>query len=72
MKLLLVLAALAVGLWLWRSGRPSVGKPNETPPRQAQTMFACALCQVHVPQADALVGKRGYYCCEQHRQQAES
>ena len=71
MRLLLLLAVLAVGLWLWRSGRPNVGKSNQPPPQQTQTVTACAWCQVHVPEADAVAGKRGRYCCAQHRQLAE-
>lgn len=74
MKLLLVLAALALGLWLWRSGRSrnqpgAAARPQA--PAPAQEMIACAWCQVHVPQAEALPGSRGQYCCAQHRQQAE-
>jgi uncharacterized protein len=80
MKLLLLLAALALGLWLWRSGRggsspqskikPSA-KSNPAAPK-AQEMVPCKLCQMHVPQAEAIAGTQGSYCCEQHRRQAES
>lgn len=71
MKFLLVLAVLALGLWLWRSGRAGANKPDAAAPPPAQAMIACAWCQVHVPRAEALPGKRGHYCCAQHRQQAE-
>jgi uncharacterized protein len=79
MKLLLLLAALALGLWLWRSGRG--GSPDKSPRpsvksdaavTKAQEMIPCALCRMHVPQAEAVAGTRGSYCCEQHRRQAES
>jgi uncharacterized protein len=74
MKFFLLLAVLALGLWLWRSGRSvhsGSSKPDVSAAPQAQTMVACALCQVHVPQAEAFAGKRGHYCSAQHRQQAE-
>ncbi len=79
MKLLLILAALALGLWLWRSGRGAASphsqvkptaKPTSAP--KTQEMIPCALCQMHVPQAEAIAGRQGSYCCEQHRRQAES
>jgi uncharacterized protein len=79
MKFLLVLAAVALALWLWRTSRPSVGSDGSkaSPKARAtsaptQAMIACNLCQMHVPQAEAIAGARGHYCCEQHRQQAES
>jgi uncharacterized protein len=78
MKLLLLLAALALGLWLWRSGRGATGsqrKPSDQASKatpKAQEMIPCALCRMHVPQAEAVAGTRGSYCCEQHRRQAES
>jgi uncharacterized protein len=78
MKFLLVLAVLGLALWLWRSGRGAArdetrlrpsAKPDAAP--KAQEMVPCAWCQVHVPQADAIAGNRGRYCCAQHRQLAE-
>jgi uncharacterized protein len=77
MKMLLLLAALALGLWLWRSGRGAASshsqpKPSAKPAPKAQEMIPCTLCQMHVPQAEAIAGKQGSYCCEQHRRQAES
>jgi uncharacterized protein len=74
MKFFLLLAVLALGLWLWRSGRSGhagSSQPEVTAAPQAQTMVACAWCQVHVPQAEALAGKNGHYCSAQHRRQAE-
>lgn len=75
MKLLVVLLALAAGLWLWRSARqsPTVGPkhPGKPARKGPQVIVACSLCQVHVPQGDALTGRNGQYCCAAHRLQAE-
>lgn len=78
MKLLLVLAVVLLGVWLWRSGRgsPSSGgqaKPPSasTPPAPPQDMVACALCGLHVPRSEAVEGRQGRYCCSEHRQRAE-
>lgn len=76
MRIVWLLLILGLGLWLWRSGR---GKPGSAanaaaPARKndaSQVMIACAHCQVHVPQAEAIAGAHGSYCCQAHRDQAE-
>lgn len=75
MKFLLLLALALLVVWLWRSGRQ--GDRPETPPASPppsadpQKMVRCAHCGVHLPQADAAVGRIGLYCCHEHRQLAE-
>ncbi len=77
MKFLVFLLAVVAGIWLWRSGRGQRLSERSTPSPQrpaspgAQTMIACQLCQLHVPQQDAVAGERGMYCCTAHRHQAE-
>lgn len=74
MKFFLVLALLLVGVWLWRSNRaakPAL-KARNSPRRQAPLeMASCALCSVHIAVVDAVEGKKGLYCCLDHRQRAE-
>jgi len=81
MKLLLVLLAILFGIWLWRSGRNASNRnkhpdPKASPPgaptKQAQDMLACKLCRLHVPQAEALIGPKGAYCCAEHQRRAEA
>ncbi len=74
MKLLLVLLVVLFGVWLWRSRRP----PPPSPPRRdpaakpgAAEMVRCAVCGLHLPQADAQLTARGAYCSVEHRQQIE-
>ena len=74
MKFLLLLAVLLFGVWLWRTNREASGKskPNDTSSKPApMEMVGCSLCAVHVLAADALQGKKGFYCCQEHRQRAE-
>lgn len=74
MKFLLVLLVVLVGVWLWRTGRQSDSKLNrQTPkaPPEPLDMVRCALCSVHVPSVEAIQGKKGVYCCADHRQRAE-
>ncbi len=76
MKYLIVLLLVMVVAWRWRTGRSSA---QQTQRRQRaardaatpQDMVRCAQCGVHLPQSDALPGKRGAYCCSAHRQKAE-
>lgn len=77
MKYLLVLMVLAVALWLWRHNRsanprapnPEQAKPTPRPP--PTTMVRCQHCGTHVPQADAVQGRQGYYCDRTHQQRSE-
>lgn len=73
MKLLLVLLALAAGVWLWRSGRPAAQPLRRPGPAKAssQAMVPCRHCGVHVPQNEAIAGAQGVYCSAAHRQSAE-
>lgn len=78
MKALIILLAVLVGVWLWRNGRrkdlaaraKSDPEPP-SPPAIPQAMVRCPVCGVHLPHADALVGRQGEYCSAAHRQQAE-
>ena len=81
MKYLIVIAVVLVGFWFWRnnrhaelrekSSRRPAAAPAAGPDQAATEVVACAACAVHLPRPDALPGKRGMYCSEAHRQQAE-
>ena len=70
-KIVLVLTAVFVLLWLIRGGTsrrqppPSAGRKG-TPPKP-QAMLACAQCGVHLPASDVLPGRGGVFCGEPHR-----
>ena len=75
MKFLLLLLVLLFGVWLWRSNREaSASLKDKASPASAAAieMVGCNLCAVHVLATDALPGKKGFYCCQEHRQRAES
>ncbi len=74
MKYLLVLAVLLVAAWLFFGRRrppvvPPAKRQKPPPPAAApQAMLACVHCNVHLPQADALMDVAGRpYCSEAHR-----
>jgi len=74
MKLLVVLAAVGLLLWLLRSGRERreakpPGKTSPRPPRLAkpEDMVRCDACGLHLPRSDALVTPHGIFCCADHQ-----
>ena len=74
MKALVLLLVVLFGVWLWRRGRRLQAPPPAPRARgQApmQPMIGCARCGLHVPQASAVHGRQGEYCCEAHRREAE-
>ena len=80
MKILLILAVVLIGVWLFRLHRrsghpPSGGHSSEgadKPAAMALDMVRCRQCDLHLPQADAVAGKYGVYCSPEHRLRAES
>ena len=74
MKVILLVFVIFLGVWLWRSSRPT--PPRQGPP-QADTqakpldMVSCAFCAVHLPAVDAVRGDKGVYCSVEHLSRAE-
>ncbi|UCV00037.1 PP0621 family protein [Acidovorax radicis] len=70
MKYLVLLVVLAVAIGVWRSRRaPGAATQNTPPPPLAlpQDMPACAHCGIHIPKAEALMLGNQAYCCAEHR-----
>lgn len=76
MKFLITLGVLILGIWLWRAQRtpPSAGQPMPGKAKSEalpQEMVACRQCAMHIPAAEAVVGKLGSYCCAEHLNRSE-
>nr|WP_315192084.1 PP0621 family protein [uncultured Albidiferax sp.] len=72
MKLLIILLAVLLGVWLWRSRRGPSKPPKPSKTTQAlQDMVPCKVCGVLLPQTEALTTAHGVYCGPAHRAQAE-
>lgn len=72
--LFFVLIALVVYM-VWRSSRsrrPDEQRDEQDAQRAPVKMLRCAVCSTHVPATDAVHGKRGAYCSNQHRDQREA
>jgi len=68
---LLVVIAVAVGIWRSRRTQDDDGATPKSPPSPRalpQDILACAHCGVHIPQAEALMLGSHAYCCADHRQ----
>lgn len=88
MKYVLVLLVVMFAIGLWQHNRRQAPRDDRSrrapspPPSPSQSsvltapqeMVVCAHCGVHLPVGDAVNGAhRGvYYCCTEHRQQAEA
>lgn len=82
MKYAVVILVVLLGVWLWRKNRADDKRDDTSMDRQAsrkdaspsgvpQIMVRCAVCQVHLPQADAFAGKKNHYCSQAHLAQRE-
>jgi uncharacterized protein len=83
MKYAVVILVVLLGFWLWKKNRADERAQNSrdsdaTPKRKSnapsgtpQIMVSCAVCGVHLPQTDAVMGKFKHYCSLAHRQQKE-
>lgn len=78
MKYLIVLAVVAVAIWIWRNNRREEIRAAKPPPQrparvgQPEAMVRCAHCGMHLPAVDAVAGRSGSYCTPAHRQAAEA
>ncbi|MBK9575066.1 MAG: hypothetical protein IPO43_21440 [Rhodoferax sp.] len=78
MKLLIYVAVLILGVWLWRAHRQPPSKGQPPVPGKSKSgalpheMVACRACAMHIPAAEAVVGKLGSYCCAEHMNHSES
>jgi uncharacterized protein len=69
MKFLIVLLVVAVAGWMLLRGRKAdqSSEPTRSRKQSQQTMIRCSHCGIHLPQAEALAGDRGFFCSQEHR-----
>jgi uncharacterized protein len=67
-KLLIVVAAVALLLWLiFGRSRGQRGLRRDPARGDAEPMVSCAHCGVHLPRGDALAARGLHYCSAAHR-----
>lgn len=74
MKALLILAAVLVGVWLWRNrrGADATGQSAKGTQPVLQDMVRCRHCGMHIPGSEAIAGQQGSYCSAEHLRLSES
>lgn len=74
MKFLLVFLLVLVVAWRWRTWREATQLKNGKTEAGGSTsgeMVPCSLCGLHLPANEAVVGKLGSYCSQEHRLKVE-
>ena len=72
MKYLLLFALLGTVWFLIAKRKPVSSERNSPSVKAEEKMLTCALCAVHFPETDGVIGVDGkVYCCEEHRQRAQ-
>lgn len=69
-KLLLLLLAIALFLWVRKLVRSHNHKTTVSPNDKAERMVNCGQCGLYLPVSEAIEARGSYYCSEQHRRLA--
>lgn len=73
MKFLLLMALFFVVWWLLRKARAArAAERQRRPVRAPEQMVKCAHCGVNQPVSESILTHGRYYCCNDHRLEAES
>ena len=78
MKYLVLIAVIAVVIWLIRTGRPPMAsqrnptRATKSGASNPQEMAICPTCGVHFPETDGIQGRAALYCSDSHRSSAEA
>lgn len=72
MKYLLLIVLFFFVLWILRKAQTSRSNGQPPVPREPERMVRCAHCGVNQPISESLLAKGRYFCCAEHRREAES
>lgn len=72
MKFLLLMALFFVVWWLLRKVLAARASAHQSPARAPEQMVKCAHCGVNQPVSESILTHGHYYCCNEHRLEAES
>ncbi|MGH8728588.1 MAG: PP0621 family protein [Burkholderiales bacterium] len=66
LKLLVIIAVIALAIWIWKGYGRSAPKPRQAAP--GEDMVRCVQCGVHLPKSESLIVRGSFFCSEAHRQ----
>lgn len=65
-RLIILLAVVAVLLWLLKRLFSPDPEPEQVEPSKPENMRQCKYCGVHVPESSAISVNNEPYCCKEH------
>lgn len=68
-RLLILLAIAWLAYRLFRGWQRTLQQPKAKPHKRVETVVRCHICQLHIPETEALEKNGRYYCSQQHLQQ---
>ncbi|MEW6313956.1 MAG: PP0621 family protein [Pseudomonadota bacterium] len=68
-RLLIIVAGIALVIWLLRSYRKVLNRPTQKPAAGGEDMVRCAQCGVHLPKSESITSRGEFFCSDEHRRQ---
>lgn len=68
-RLLLILGIIYLAYRLYDSWQRLSRQPKPEKPKQVKNVVPCHVCQLHIPETEAIQKNGRYYCSVQHLQQ---
>lgn len=66
LRLIILLAVVAVLLWLLKRLFSAAPEPEQLDAKKTENMHQCKYCGVHVPESSVLSVNNEPYCCQEH------
>lgn len=64
-KLLIIIAVIALAYWVLKSYVRSLSRPRPAP--TGEDMVRCVQCGVHLPKSESLTVQGSFFCSDAHR-----
>ena len=71
-RLILIAAVLWLAIYLLRRIVKQLNPPKKPEDETPKKMVRCARCGLHLPEAEAILDRGKYFCCEEHRRNPSS
>ncbi len=72
MKYLMLIALFFIVVWALRKAQMPRSGAQSPVSREPERMVKCAYCGVNQPVSESILTQGRYFCCAEHRREAES